>query len=253
LLWFGWFGFNGGSAISSGAWAANGFVVTNLAASAGGLTWMILDWIVTRKPTAVGTCAGVVAGLVAITPASGYVYPIIGVLCGTIASIVCFTFTKLKAKIMDDSLDAFSVHGIGGIVGCIFTGIFAAKQIPFDGAGVVIAGGWWNRHWKQLGYQIAGICATCIWSFTITLLILLILWKIPLFGWRVSEYEERVGLDISQHGEKAYVFDLNGENLDELYEGEDKWNDIVSMVVRRIKKPKKQNEQPATEISVQID
>jgi Amt family ammonium transporter len=127
LLWFGWQGFNGGSALKSGSWASAVWVNTNLAAAAAALGWMMMDMINTGKPTLVGACNGAVAGLVAITPAAGYIQVPISVLCGFSSAIIIFWVVKLKAKVMDDSLDAFAIHGVGGMYGCVFTGVFASS------------------------------------------------------------------------------------------------------------------------------
>jgi Amt family ammonium transporter len=200
LLWFGWFGFNAGSALLSGGLAASAFVATNTAAAASALTWMFLSWFY-HRPSVSGIATGAVAGLVAITPAAGFVQPIMGIPIGILVAIACFYAMRIRSKTKtDDSLDVFACHGIGGTVGAIATGIFASTALtPF--------GGLINGSFKQLGYQIIAVLVTWAWAFGITLLIGKILDMT--IGLRVSETEESVGLDISQHGESAYGSDLS--------------------------------------------
>ncbi|KAL0490043.1 ammonium transporter MEP2 [Acrasis kona] len=206
LIWFGWQGFNGGSALRSGVFAAVSWVNTNLAASAGGVAWMMMDWINLGKPTFIGACNGIVTGLVAITPAAGFIQVPISVLCGATASIFIYWFIKLKAKLIDDSLDAFAIHGMGGAYGCMFTGVFASSSFVSTVANVSIPGGWWDQNWVQVPIQLAAVVATAGWSMTITFIILLVFWKIPKMGWSVSLQDEEIGLDMSEHGEQAYTF-----------------------------------------------
>jgi len=205
FLWFGWFGFNGGSAVAGNIRAAMACVVTNLAASVGGLTWMIMDYRLERKFSALGFCSGAVVGLVAITPASGYVGPAASVAFGVIGSIICNLACKLKhAFNYDDALDVFAVHGVGGLVGDILTGIFAEAYIAnLDGV-TVIPGGWLNQNWIQVGHQLADGTAGMVYSFCVTYLILFIMDKIPGLSLRVDAETEIKGLDAGEIGELAY-------------------------------------------------
>ncbi len=197
LLWFGWFGFNAGSALVADGLASSAFVATNLSAAAGAATWMILGWI-NRRPSALGVATGAVAGLVAITPAAGFVHPIVGIAIGAGASIVgyyCILWRTRRG--IDESLDVWAVHGMGGLWGALATGIFASIAINAGGADGLIWGGV-----AQFGKQVAGVAAVGAFAFFATLGI----GKLVdvTIGLRVKEHEEIVGLDISQHGEKAY-------------------------------------------------
>ena len=200
LLWFGWFGFNAGSALSANGIAVNAFVVTNTAAAAAGLTWAVIDWLHSGKPTMFGTITGAVAGLVAITPAAGFVGIIPAILIGIGVSIVCFLMVAIvKTKFgYDDSLDAFGVHGIGGIFGALATGLFASKLINPAGAD-----GLFNGNPKLFLIQLGAVLFTLIYSLVVTFVILKVVDK--LIGVRVSEKEEAIGLDLTQHKETAYT------------------------------------------------
>ncbi|KAI9288998.1 ammonium transporter AmtB-like domain-containing protein [Umbelopsis sp. AD052] len=204
LLWFGWFGFNGGSALAGSMRAAMACVVTNLAASTAAITWMLLDYRYERKFSALGFCSGAVSGLVAITPASGYVGPGASVAIGFVGAIACNLAVKLKHRMnFDDALDVFAVHGIGGIVGNLMTGLFAEQYIAaLDGS--TIAGGWINHNWIQLAYQLADACAGAAWSFGVTFIILFIMDRIPGLSLRVHPDIELQGLDHGEIGEMAY-------------------------------------------------
>ncbi len=201
LLWVGWFGFNGGSALAANGRAVMAIVATHLAASAGACTWMALEWWTRGKPSVLGMISGAVAGLGTITPASGFVTPMEGILIGVIAGIVCFwacTWLKLKCG-YDDSLDVFGVHGIGGMTGTLLAGVFAVGALsasPSLPGGVhgLLEG---NPH--QLVAQIYGVVATIVWSGAVTFVILKVIGLIvPL---RVRHEDEIMGLDVSQHGE----------------------------------------------------
>ncbi len=198
LLWFGWFGFNAGSALTSGGLAASAFVTTNTAASAAAFTWMIISWIY-RRPTILGTVTGAVAGLATITPAAGYVTPLAAVPIGVAAAVVCYYAMSLfKLKLgFDDSLDVFAVHGVGGIMGMLFVGVFASLSVNPAGADGLIAG-----NGMQLLKQLAGIGVVGAYSFGSTW----VLGKLVglTMGLRVTPSEETVGLDLAQHGERAY-------------------------------------------------
>ncbi|WP_348264606.1 ammonium transporter [Telmatobacter sp. DSM 110680] len=206
LLWVGWFGFNAGSALGSGPLATSAFINTHFAAAAAALGWTIAEWIHNGKPTALGAISGAVAGLVAITPASGFVQPFPALLIGLLAGIFCsFMVFKVKGWFgYDDSLDAFGVHGAGGTLGALLTGIFATKLVnPAFGSGV--ATGAIDGHWRQILNQIAGIAIAWTISAVGTVVLLFIVDKA--MGLRVSSEDESTGLDLSQHGEEGY--DLN--------------------------------------------
>ncbi|KAE9402383.1 ammonium transporter [Gymnopus androsaceus JB14] len=209
LLWFGWFGFNGGSALSANLRAAMACTVTNLAASAGGITWMLWDYRLEKKWSAVGFCSGAIAGLVAITPGSGFVGAPASVLFGVAAGTICNFATQLKFIFgYDDTLDIFASHAIGGIVGNLLTGLFAQASVAaFDGF-TVIPGGWLDHHYIQLAYQLADSTATLSYSFVMTTIILWLMHFFP-FGilrLRGSEEAEIVGLDEFEMGEFAYDY-----------------------------------------------
>jgi ammonium transporter, Amt family len=198
LLWFGWFGFNGGSALGANGLAAVAFVATAVSACAGGLMWMILEWVLRGKPTAVGIASGFLAGLVGITPAAGFVVPLSAILIGLITSTCCFFAVSLRAKLQfDDSLDTFPVHGVGGTVGAILTGIFATKTVNAAGADGLIYG-----DSSLLGKQILGILITYVIAAVGTFIIIKVLSL--LMDLRVKPEIEYQGLDISEHGEEGY-------------------------------------------------
>lgn len=199
LLWFGWFGFNAGSALTAGALATSAFINTNTAAAMGALVWMTIHWWHKGTPSVAGATAGAVAGLVAITPAAGYVTPVASIIIGALVSIVCYGAVQLRDKMnVDDALDVWAVHGVGGTVGAICTGLFATVAIN-SGA----ANGLFYGNPKQLWIQIIAVAATWVYSAIMTFVILKVVNVfVPL---RVSEREEAMGLDISQHAESAYV------------------------------------------------
>ena len=199
MLWVGWFGFNAGSALAANGDAGMAMLVTHISAACGAFTWAVMEWIKHGKPSALGTVTGMVAGLGTITPASGFVGPMGAFVIGISAGIICFlatAFIKQKLKI-DDSLDVFPVHGIGGILGTILCGIFVASQ--FGGAGLaddVTIG-------SQVGVQMIGVVATILWTAFATFVILKLVDAIT--GLRVSDEDESEGLDISQHDERGYI------------------------------------------------
>ncbi|EIW55877.1 ammonium transporter [Trametes versicolor FP-101664 SS1] len=207
FLWFGWFGFNGGSALAANLRAVQACIVTNLAASVGGLTWMLWDYRLERKWSAVGFCSGAIAGLVAITPASGYVGSPAAVLFGVMAGSLCNFATQLKFVFgYDDCLDIFASHAIGGLIGNILTGLFAQSSVAsFDGS-APIAGGWLDHHYIQLGYQIADSVAGMSYSFVMTTIILWIMHFIPGLSLRATEEAEILGIDDAEMGEFAYDY-----------------------------------------------
>ncbi len=210
LLWVGWFGFNAGSALAASPLATSAFVNTHFAAAAAAIGWTIAEWIHNGKPTALGAISGAVAGLVAITPASGFVQPFAALLIGLIAGIFCcFMVFEVKSRLRyDDSLDAFGVHGAGGTIGALLTGLFAASVInPIfkDAAGNPLPSGVIDGHWSQLLNQSAGIAIA--WGISIVGTLVLLFSVDKIIGLRVSPEHESAGLDLSQHGEEGY--DLN--------------------------------------------
>ncbi len=200
LLWFGWFGFNAGSALAANGLAVNAFVVTNTAAATAGLSWAFIEWIHNGKPTAFGTATGAVAGLVAITPASGYVSVIPAIIIGIFVSLFCFLAVAIVKPLLgyDDSLDTFGVHCVGGVFGALATGLFASKLVNPDGANGLFLG-----NPKQLLIQAAAVGVTLAYSFVASI----ILYKVVdwVIGMRVPEKEEIMGLDLTQHNENAYT------------------------------------------------
>jgi Amt family ammonium transporter len=198
LLWFGWFGFNAGSALTSGGLASSAFVATNTAASSAALTWMIFSWV-NRRPSVLGAATGAVVGLVAITPAAGFVHPLAGIPIGAIASILSYQLMAWRNRTnkVDESLDVFACHGIGGTWGALATGIFATVAVNSAGANGLIYG-----NGMQVLKQLVAVAATAGYSFGVSWGLAKIL-KAAI-GLRVKEEEELVGLDISQHGERAY-------------------------------------------------
>jgi Amt family ammonium transporter len=200
LLWFGWFGFNGGSAVASGALATNAFVVTHIACAAAALSWMGVEWIQRGKPTALGVASGAVAGLVAITPASGFVGPMSSVVIGLGAGIICYMAVSLVKPMFgyDDSLDAFGVHGVGGTFGALATGLFASKAINSAGND-----GFFFGNPGLLWTQIVAVVVVAVYAFVGSLILLKVVdWTI---GLRVDAESEMEGLDLSQHGEAGYT------------------------------------------------
>jgi len=201
MLWVGWFGFNGGSALAANGDAAMAMLVTHISAATAAITWMFYEWVKFGKPTALGMVTGIIAGLGTITPASGFVGPAGALVIGFLAGVVCFNaviFVKQKLKI-DDSLDVFPVHGVGGIIGTLLAGIFAASSLGiFSGQG--LAEGMTIS--SQLGVQFVGVISTIIYTAVATFIILKIIE--PITGLRVSDDEEQQGIDITSHEEKGY-------------------------------------------------
>jgi Amt family ammonium transporter len=205
LLWVGWFGFNAGSALAASSLATSAFVNTHFAAAAAAIGWSIAEWIHNGKPTALGAISGAVAGLVAITPASGFVQPMSALVIGLIAGVFCFFMVFVVKALFgyDDSLDAFGVHGAGGTLGAILTGIFAASVInPVFGKDAPVGG--IEGHWGQVLNQLAGVGVAWVISVVGTLVLLVAV--DALVGLRLSPEEEAAGLDLSQHNEEGYDF-----------------------------------------------
>jgi len=195
LLWFGWFGFNAGSAVAANGLAVQAFVTTNTAAATAALVWMLVSWAHGGKPSSLGFVSGAVAGLVAITPAAGFVTVPASIVIGAVAGVLCYSIMLWRqGKGIDESLDAWAVHGMGGLWGAIATGIFASAAV--NGYSGLLEG---NTH--QFIAQIVGAGAAVIYAFVVTYILAVIVDKA--MGLRVSEEEEYVGLDISQHGERA--------------------------------------------------
>jgi len=200
LLWFGWFGFNAGSALAANGLAIHALVVTHTAAAIAGITWALLEWILNEKPTIFGTVTGSIAGLATITPASGFVSVFAAAIIGFAASVICYFFVAaVKPKLgYDDSLDAFGVHGVGGIIGTLATGLFASKAINPAGADGLFLG-----NPKQFLVQLIAVAVTFLYSFVASLIIFKV---VDLFmKVRVKEKEEIIGLDLTQHHENAYT------------------------------------------------
>ena len=194
LLWFGWFGFNAGSALAANGLAVNAFVTTNTAAAAGAMAWLLVSWV-HGKPSSLGFVSGAIAGLVAITPGAGYVTPMAAIVIGAIGGVLCYSIMLFRIKKgLDESLDAWSIHGMGGLWGALATGIFAAAAV--NGASGLLEG---NVH--QFVANAAGAFAALIYAFVVTYVLAVLVDKTV--GLRVTEEEEYVGLDISQHGERA--------------------------------------------------
>jgi Amt family ammonium transporter len=208
MLWVGWFGFNAGSALGAGPLATSAFVNTHFAAAAAALGWTVAEWIHNGKPTALGAISGAVAGLVAITPASGFVQPFSALAIGLIAGVFCsFMVFEVKSRLgYDDSLDAFGVHGAGGTLGALLTGLFATGAINAafgkDAAGRPIPTGAIDGHWGQMLNQFAGVGIA--WGISIVGTLALLFVVDSVIGLRLSPEDEAVGLDLSQHGEEAY-------------------------------------------------
>jgi Amt family ammonium transporter len=200
LLWFGWFGFNAGSALAANGLAVNAFVVTNTAAAAGGLCWVLIDWIRNGKPTIFGSASGAIAGLAAVTPAAGFVSVVPAIIIGLLASLFCFIAVSIiKPKLgYDDSLDAFGVHCISGAWGVLATGLFASKLVNSAGANGLFFG-----NPKQFLVQLTAVGATLIYSFVVSMIIYKVIDLV--IGVRVEEKEEAMGLDLTQHHERAYT------------------------------------------------
>jgi len=199
LLWVGWFGFNAGSAVAADIRAGMAMAATQIATAAAALSWMFTEWTIKKKPSVLGVISGAVAGLVAVTPASGYVDPTGALVIGIAAGVLCFyASTSLKNALgYDDSLDAFGVHAVGGIIGALLTGVFATKAVVGGDAAL----GWVDGHAGQVSTQLYGVVVTIVYDAVVSFILLKIVDAV--IGLRVSEDEEREGLDITQHGESV--------------------------------------------------
>jgi Amt family ammonium transporter len=201
ILWFGWFGFNAGSALGSGQLAGSAFMATNLSAAAGMLTWGLAEVLTGHKPTVLGAASGAVAGLVGITPAAGFVGPMPALAIGAITGLACYFGLRLKSKFgFDDALDVVGVHGVGGTTGAILTGVFASLAVNSAGANGLLFGG----GLALLGKQLVGVGATIAFSFTVSFIILKLL--DATMGIRVDAETESSGLDVAEHAETGYEF-----------------------------------------------
>jgi Amt family ammonium transporter len=212
LLWVGWFGFNAGSALSAGSLATSAFVATHFAAATAAAGWSLAEWKRSGKPSALGAISGAVAGLVAITPAAGFVKPMPAMVIGFIAGIACYLMVAVvKARYRyDDSLDAFGVHGAGGTIGAILTGIFAVSAVnPIfkDSSGNVLASGLIEGNVHQLLNQLVGV--SIAWGLGIVGTLAILFFVDKLIGLRVSQEQENQGLDLSQHGEEGYNWEAS--------------------------------------------
>lgn len=218
FMWVGWFGFNAGSALSANMRAILAAAVTNLSACVGGITWCVLDYRLERKWSAVGFCSGVIAGLVAITPGSGYVPVWAGIPCGVLGAAFANYATKLKFLLrIDDALDIFAVHGVGGFVGNILTAFFATNSVASLDGTSSIPGGWLDHNWIQFAYQLADSVAAMAYSFCMTCLILFLMNLIPGLQLRVTEEAEILGIDSEEIGEFAFdAVEVTREVLNEV-------------------------------------
>jgi Amt family ammonium transporter len=200
LLWFGWFGFNAGSALACNGLAANAFVVTHIASAVAALSWMFVEWFHRGKPTTLGAASGAVAGLVAITPGSGFVGPVAAIIIGGLAGAICYGGVLLKSRLAyDDSLDVVAIHGLGGTWGALATGLFASTSINPDGANGLFFG-----NPGQLWIQFVSVVSTMVFAFVMTLIILKVV-DITV-GLRITEEDEVKGMDVSLHNETGYNF-----------------------------------------------
>jgi Amt family ammonium transporter len=219
LLWVGWFGFNAGSALEASGLAATAFLTTNTAAAAAALGWMFTEWMARGKPTVLGAASGAVAGLVAITPAAGFVGPVSAIVIGALGGALCYTACNLKSKLgYDDSLDVVGVHGVGGTWGALATGLFATTSVNAAGGDGLFFG-----NPGQLWTQVVAVAATFALAIVGTWVILKVV--DALVGLRVSEDDEVVGLDLSQHSETAYV--LGGGSYSEFASGTGAFGEAV--------------------------
>jgi Amt family ammonium transporter len=201
LLWFGWFGFNAGSALGANRSAVAAFVNTNTAAAIAAYTWLMIEWIHKGKGTILGACTGAVAGLVAITPCAGFVTAMGAFVVGVLVSVVCYGAILAKAKLgYDDSLDVVGVHGVGGAFGALAVGTLAKAGITGDVNGLIYGNP------AQLGYQALSVVAAGAYSFVVTFVILKVVDRV--LGLRVTSDEEETGLDVTQHGERGYILGI---------------------------------------------
>jgi Amt family ammonium transporter len=200
LLWFGWFGFNAGSALTSGELAVSAFISTHMAAAGAAVAWAVLEWVLRRRPTALGLVSGAIAGLATVTPAAGYVTPLAAIGIGVLTGVVCYVAVMIvKSRLgYDDSLDAFGVHGVGGMFGVLLTGVFASQALNPSGADGLAYG-----NSRQLLVQFVAVIVCAVFSFVLSYGLLKLVDK--LVGLRVAPDHENIGLDLTQHSESAYT------------------------------------------------
>nr|AAD40955.1 ammonium transporter MEPa [Microbotryum violaceum] len=215
FLWFGWFGFNGGSELAMNLRAVQASTVTNIAAAMGGITWFAMDWFYTKKWSAVSMCSGILAGLVGITPAAGYIGSPAALAIGFLTAIACNFGTGLKVLLgIDDAVDSFALHAIGGYCGSALTALFADSRVAgFDGY-TEIPGGWINHNYIQLGWQLAGATTIMAYTFVVTYLLLFVIDHIPGLKLRATEDMEILGIDETELGENAYDFVFRNRDLE---------------------------------------
>jgi Amt family ammonium transporter len=211
MLWVGWFGFNAGSALASNGLATSAFVATHFAAAAATIGWLVAEWVTRGRPSALGAISGAVAGLVAITPASGFVQPMPALVIGLVAGVGCFLMVTFVKSMFgyDDALDAFGVHGAGGTMGALLTGVFATKSVQVifkDAQGNALPVGWIDGNAGQIGYQLVGIGMA--WAFALVGTIVLLKITDLVVGVRATEEQEIEGLDLTEHGEEAYNLEM---------------------------------------------
>jgi Amt family ammonium transporter len=205
ILWFGWFGFNAGSALKGDGIAAQALVNTHMAAAAAMLSWLAVERLRTGHATTLGAASGLVAGLVAITPCAGFVGPMASIAIGFIAGAICYFAVSVKFKFgYDDALDVVGVHLVGGLIGSLLLGLFADRAFN---PGVVHQGVFVNGSWELMGDQLVAVVATLLWSGVLTFVILKVLHVVIPGGLRVSDEDEQTGLDITQHSEMGYAYD----------------------------------------------
>jgi Amt family ammonium transporter len=198
LLWFGWFGFNGGSALAADNVAATAFVATHLAGMSGMAMWTVMEWLKIGRPTTLGAASGAIAGLATITPAAGFVGPNSAIIIGLVAGVICYLAVNAKVRLgYDDSLDVVGIHGVGGAMGTLLLGVFASRAVNPDGVDGLLAGSV-----SQLGYQVVGLLVVSVYAFAVSWIILKIIHST--MGLRVTEENEIRGLDYTEHSEAAY-------------------------------------------------
>ncbi|KAL0486563.1 ammonium transporter [Acrasis kona] len=254
LLWFGWLGFNSASTVQSGRYASVALANTNFAAAAGSLAYMIYDWIVDGRPTALSICNGCVIGLVAITPSAGFVFPTVAIFIGFSAGMIVAVVIKIKVNIIDDTLDAFAIHGVGGAYGVLCTSLFGQKVVPALG-GSLVNGGWSDGNWAQLGVHVAGIAATAGWAIVMTTIIYFILEKIPGLGWSMSKKEQIKGLDAMEHGDEQNVLTKQEKEIMNRMEKKGRLFNIVRNMKKRSKRKvvQKNIELEETKINIEVE
>ncbi|KAG2212249.1 hypothetical protein INT47_001608 [Mucor saturninus] len=234
LMWFGWFAFNAGSALAANARSVNSLVCTHLSACTAAVVWVLLDYRQTRKWSIIGLCTGAVAGLATITPGSGFVSPSSSLAFGAIGALICYVAIHYKHKMgIDDCLDVFGVHYVGGLVGLILTGIFAQQDIIALGYpegtsyDIIPKGGWLDGNWMLVPYQLAGIAAVSAWSFVVTYIILLVINMIPSLYLRLADEDEIIGTDWAEMGERAYAYLPFDEEINSRSSNEDNTNVVI--------------------------